>query len=160
MDEECHLSNIKQRVLRPSRHQPQHLSPAVHPEGTQEWNGKNTGPRELRCISKEWLLKLKNSYLPIHRKMLNSLTWDIWFYLISNNLLMLWLSEFVFFFLNKLLYILAALLPLQNFPSELSSCLLELSLQYAHQIQHNPQFFVEQFFSGQQNQQESGKINK
>ena len=53
----------------------------------------------------------------------------------------------------------APLLPLQNIPSELNSCLLGLSLQYAHQIQHNLQFFVVQFFSGQQIQQESGKIN-
>ena len=30
-------------------------------------------------------------HLPIHRKALNSLTWDIWFSLINSNLLMFWL---------------------------------------------------------------------
>ena len=30
-------------------------------------------------------------HLPRHRKVLNSLTWDIWFSLINNNLLMVWL---------------------------------------------------------------------
>ena len=32
--------------------------------------------------------KPRLSHLPIHRKALNSLTWDIWFSLINNNLLM------------------------------------------------------------------------
>ena len=39
-------------------------------------------------------------YLPTHRKALNSLTWDIWFSLINNNLLMFRLPALV----TKLLY--------------------------------------------------------
>ena len=44
---------------------------------------QNVGPRQLRCMWKEWF-----QYLPIQRKMLNPLTWDIWFSLNNNNLLM------------------------------------------------------------------------
>ena len=42
-------------------------------------------------------------HLPIHRKVLNFLTWDIWFSLINNTLLMFRLFPFV----AKLLYNLA-----------------------------------------------------
>ena len=93
----CHFN--KQRILRPSNHQPlswplmmHHKGnsrcrgvggqvatslcgppPVVYPEGLQEREKQNTGPR----------------LLPI-----NSLTWDVWFSLISSNLSMSWLPGF------------------------------------------------------------------
>ena len=50
-------------------------------------------------------------YLPLHRKALNSLTWDTWFSFINSNLLMFWLPGLL---LQKFLDILALLLPLLN----------------------------------------------
>ena len=53
-------------------------------------------------------------HLPIHRKVLNSLTWDVWFSLINSNLLMFWLLGFC---CKKLLYIPAPPFPLWSSPS-------------------------------------------
>ena len=61
--------------------------PRVHPQETQDEKAQDTGTRELRCIITEPRLL----HLPIHRKVLNSLTWGIWFSLINSNLLMSWL---------------------------------------------------------------------
>ena len=97
----CHIS--KQRTLQPSSH---HITatPKVNPGGAQDinkmpfrtvhleetWDKKaqDTGPKYLRCISKEWFQWAQTLYLLIHRKALNSLTWDIWFSLINSTLLM------------------------------------------------------------------------
>ena len=96
----CHIS--KQRMLQPSNH---HI--------TASWT---VSPRELRietgCPPSSTLRKLRMRkhrmlapdtwgayqrndfseprlfHLPIYRKVLNSLTWDIWFSLINRNLLM------------------------------------------------------------------------
>ena len=80
--------------------------PAVSPAETQDVKIQDTGPRELRCLSKEGFNEPRLLHLPIHRKVLNSLTWDIWFSLINSHLLMFptdYLS-----FVAKLLYNLAS----------------------------------------------------
>ena len=58
-------------------------------------------------------------HLPIYRKALNSLAWDIWFSLISSNILMFWLLGPC----CKTSYILAPPLPLWSSLSELSEML-------------------------------------
>lgn len=47
----CHIS--KQRTLQPPRHQPLPRPATVHPEGVQDGKAQDTGPRELRCASRE-----------------------------------------------------------------------------------------------------------
>jgi len=47
----CHIS--KQKMLQPSSQQALQLPSTVHPEGTQDGKEQDTGPRYLRCISKE-----------------------------------------------------------------------------------------------------------
>ena len=76
------------RICPPSSSQPLQPPPVVHSEGTQDGKVPDTSPRQLRCRSKEWFQWAQTSHLPIHRKMLNSLTWDIWFSWINCNLLM------------------------------------------------------------------------
>ena len=57
--------------------------PGVAPWGDKRWEAQDAGPRWLRRISKGYFNKLR---LCIHRKALNSLTWDIWVSLIRDNL--------------------------------------------------------------------------
>ena len=60
------------------------------------WALRNSGWEKCRILAPDsWdAYKTKHfnepglSHLPIHRKALNSLTWNIWFSLINNNLLM------------------------------------------------------------------------
>ena len=73
------------------------------------------GAYQRNDFNEPWLL-----HLSIHRKALNSLTWDVWFSLINSNLLMFRLPCLL---LQKLLYILAPPLPLQSNLSELSEML-------------------------------------
>ena len=64
--------------------------PMVSPKGAQ--NVKNTGywPQDnWEEYERNDFSKLRLLHLPLHGKGLNSLTWDIWFSLINNNLLML-----------------------------------------------------------------------
>ena len=61
---------------------------SVHPEGTRDERTQDTGPRELRCRSKDGFSKPRLLHLSLGRKALNSLTWDIQFSLINSNLLM------------------------------------------------------------------------
>ena len=64
--------------------------PMVSPKGAQ--NVKNIGywPQDnWDAYERNDFSKLRLWLLPLHRKVLNSLTWDIWFSLINNNLLML-----------------------------------------------------------------------
>ena len=70
--------------------QPLQPPPRVQPEGTQNGKEQDTGLRELRCISKEWFQWAQILHLPIHRKALHSLTWDVWFSLINSHLLVFW----------------------------------------------------------------------
>ena len=107
----------------------------VSPKGIQ--NVKNTGywPWVTEIYMKEmtsvtWLL-----HLPIHRKTLNSSTWDIWFSLINNNLLMFRLC------VAKLLYNLDPPLTSSHEFSQgyLRCCLSALSPKHFHQIKYNSQ---------------------
>ena len=98
----CHIS--KQRMLHPSSHQwalrelrmeqdARHLAvslcshpPTVYPEEIQDEKHRILAPDrwgERNDFSQPWFL-----HLPIHRKALNSLTWDVWFSLVYSNLLM------------------------------------------------------------------------
>ena len=78
-----HIS--KQRMLHPSATT---ATPNGAHRGDLGWRKADTGPRELRCISKEWFQWAQTLPLQIHRKVLNSLTYYIWFSLINSNLLM------------------------------------------------------------------------
>ena len=119
----CHIS--KQRMLQASSHyscprgeprgssgwrlmgclppspQPLQPFPAVLPERFPDGNEQAAGTRQPRCLSKGWYQWAQTSHLHIHRKVLNSLTWHIWFSLINNNLLMFRLPALV----AKLLYV-------------------------------------------------------
>ena len=70
------------------------------------------------CPPYNWCTYQRNDFneprllhLPIHRKTLNFLTWDIWFSLINSDLLMFWLPVL---WLQKILHILVPPLLLQN----------------------------------------------
>ena len=52
IDEECcHIS--KQRMLQESSHLPLQPHPSVNPERIQDGEKQDTGPRQLKCKSKE-----------------------------------------------------------------------------------------------------------
>ena len=87
-------------------------SPAV-PKGTQEgkapviWQPSDCNHPLLWALRnsvcsilapESWDAYVKNNFtepkllhLPMHRKVLNSLTWDLWFSLINSNILVFWL---------------------------------------------------------------------
>ena len=104
-----HIS--KQRMLQPSSH---HILAAltVSAEGTQDgnrmpaikasataapqwWTLRRLRMEKYRTLAPEsWgadqrddFIESRLLHLPIHRKALNSLTWDVWFSLINSNLL-------------------------------------------------------------------------
>ena len=105
----CHIG--KQRMWQPSSH---HITATlmVSPEGTQDGNmmptikssdtaatpqrstARKLKVRKHRILAPEsWGAYRRNDFseprllhLPIHRKALNSLTWDVWFSLINSNL--------------------------------------------------------------------------
>ena len=79
-------------MLQPSNLQ---LPLVLLPEGIQGGKKKklDTHPTQLRCVSKEFN-EPRLLHLLIGRKLLNSLTWDVWFSLINSNLLMFWLPGF------------------------------------------------------------------
>ena len=62
----------------------------VHPKGTQEENKQDTDPRQS-AYQRNDFSEPRLRHLPIQRKALNSLPWDIWFSFINNNLLTFWL---------------------------------------------------------------------
>ena len=64
---------------------PRQLQLPCKGEGTQDAKEKDAGPRQLRWISKAWFQWLL--HITIHRRVLHSLTRDVWFSLINNNLL-------------------------------------------------------------------------
>ena len=70
-------------------------------QGNSGWGSTGPWSQRVRCRSKEFFQWAKLLHLPLHREVLNSLTWDVWFSLINSNLLITW-SLF-----QKLLYILA-----------------------------------------------------
>ena len=108
----CHIS--KQRMLQPSSHyscprgepqgslgwrlmaclppspQPLQPFPAVLPGRFPDGKEQAADTRQPRYLSKGWYQWAQTLYLHIHRKVLNSLTWHIWFSLINSNLLKFW----------------------------------------------------------------------
>ena len=108
--------------------------PVVHPGSMQDGKTWGTGPRELRCAFKEWFV-----YLSIHRKVLNSLTWDVWFSLI----IIFWYSDHPVF--NKtpgsISYALRAA-PQATWEAVSWPC----SPQKFHQVKHNSQLLGSAFF--------------
>ena len=78
--------------------------PRVSPEEIQDVTIQDTGPRKLRSYQRNEFSEPRLLHLPIHRKALNSLTWDIWFSLIIT--IILWCSNYLPFVV-KLLYNLA-----------------------------------------------------
>ena len=108
--------------------------PVVHPGSMQDGKTWGTGPRELRCAFKEWFV-----YLSIHRKVKNSLTWDVWFSLI----IIFWYSDHPVF--NKtpgsISYILRAA-PQATWEAVSWPC----SPQKFHQVKHNSQLLGSAFF--------------
>lgn len=140
-----HIS--KERMLQPSSHH-NTAALMVNPDGTQDGHkwaahcqvhlavSHCNHPRwctlmKLR-MRKHWILapdslsayernnfsEPRILYPPIHRRALESLTWDIQFALINNNLLICLLPG-LFYFLQKILYILTpSTLSLWSSPSE------------------------------------------
>ena len=72
-----------QQLAAAATHHTSHPPPGVAPWGVMGWEAQDAGPRWVRRISKGYFNKLR---LCIHRKALNSLTWDIWVSLIRDNL--------------------------------------------------------------------------
>ena len=54
------------------------------------WESRGPWPQRVGYRSKEWFQWARLLHLPIRRKVLNSLAWDIWFSLINSNLLVTW----------------------------------------------------------------------
>ena len=135
----CHIS--KQRMLQPSSH---HIiaTPTASPEGNQDGNRmpdikppdtaaapsprvhlRGLRMRRHRTLAPDsWGTYQRNDFseprllhLPIHRKALSSLTWDVWFPLINSHLLMSRLPGFCC--KNSCMFWL--LLPLRSRPSEI-----------------------------------------
>ena len=68
----------------------QQPSPEVSPEETQDVKNKGYWAliiAEVQVHTKGVISASPESHLPIYRKLLTSLTWDIWFSLINNNFL-------------------------------------------------------------------------
>ena len=87
----CHLAAIKLLSL-----------PKMSPEETQDVKKKQNrklAPDSWGAYQRNDVIEPRLLHLPIHRKALNSLTWNIWFSLIHKKLLMfrlsgLWLPNF------------------------------------------------------------------
>ena len=128
------------------------------PRALRIWAGEkqDTGPRYLRWISKHDFNESRLLHLPIQRKALNSLTWDVSFSLISSHLLMSWdYLGFCFVFCFRGCFLVWFLFLCKTtgsyrfwlFPylsrtipqSYLRGCLPGSSPQYVCQIKHNPQ---------------------
>ena len=72
----CHLAAIRLQPL-----------PTANPEETHAVKTRILAPDSWGAYQKNCFSEPRLLHLPIHEKMLNSLTWDIWFSLIYNNFL-------------------------------------------------------------------------
>lgn len=126
----------------PSSSQPPAATPDGSPGETQDEKARDVSPGELRCRSKEGdgFSKSGPSHLPVHPKVLNSLTWDTWFSLT----LIFWCSNYLVL-LQKFYISWPLILPLWNSLSELGGFLLGLSPQQVHQIKQNSQLLGHAF---------------
>ena len=60
-------------------------TPNGEPQGSSGCEKQRIPTLQLRCIWKEWFHWVQTLDLPTYRKVLNSLTWDIWFSLIHKD---------------------------------------------------------------------------
>ena len=77
--EYCHLEAIRLQPL-----------PMVSPEKTQGVKTQDAGPSGWGVYQRNGFSEPRLLHLPIHRKVLNSLTWLTWLSLINSNFLMSW----------------------------------------------------------------------
>ena len=68
--------------------QPLQSLPTVHIEGIQDGEKQDMTPESWGAFQRNDFSEPSLLHLPTHRKVLNSLTWGIWFSLINSNLLM------------------------------------------------------------------------
>ena len=109
------------------------------------------------CISQECFNEARCLHHLIYRKMINSLTWDVRFSLISNNLLTFWLSG-----------IFVAITPMypgspfdsseQILRAYLRGCLWGLSLQRVHWVKYYSQLLDCAFFQSKEHTIEYKKL--
>ena len=139
--------SIRKRILKPSNHQPLSWSLMVHLEGNSRCRGRNSrcrgGIQDARSllatklpasaatpmVYPEGLQQREKQNTCPRLLSLNSLIWDVWFSLISSNLLIFWLPGFfcLLFVVQKNAYIPDCSLSLWKNPSELPEMLcLEL----------------------------------
>ena len=129
--------SIRKRTWKPSNHQPLSWSLIVHLEGNLRCRGwghrllatKLPASAATPMVYSEGLQQREKQNTSPRLLPLNSLTWDVWFSLISSNLLMFWLPGFFFclLFCKKNTYIPDCSLSLWKNPSELPEMLsLEL----------------------------------
>ena len=129
--------------------------PTKCPEEAQMWKTENTAPDSWGAYQRNDFSEPRLLHLPIHRKALNSLTWDIWFSLINHNLLIARLLIFNLSIFN--LPFVAMLLLIYNLAPPLTSseqfsqgylryCLLGLSPKDFCWIKHNSQVLGSMYF--------------
>ena len=58
----------------------------VHPEGESRWKGTGEATYRWGAYQRDDINEPRLLHLPLHRKVLTSLTWDIWSSFINNNL--------------------------------------------------------------------------
>ena len=113
-----------------------HPLPMGSPEEPRMWK-QDTGCGLQRCVERNNFNELRLLHLPIHRKSLNPLTWDIWFPLINNNLLIFRLPALCY---KTSIWPSPFLSSSEQFSQDhLRCCLLGLSPKSFCQIKHNAQ---------------------
>ena len=128
-------------MLQPSNLQ---LPLVLLPEGIQGGKKKKAGysPYTVKVHIKgiQWTRLL---HLLIGRKLLNSLTWDVWFSLINSNLLMFWLPGFC---CKTLLYPGSSLTSSERFLRTMWEVVFRASiLSFVCQTKHNSQLLGHAF---------------
>ena len=88
------LRELKKQTNKKKKHLPSSSRglqplPTVSPEETQNVKTKDAGPGSWGAYQRNDFSEHRPLHILIHRK-LNSLTWDIWFSLVSNHILMSW----------------------------------------------------------------------
>ena len=110
-------------------------SQLAHPEGIQDGEKQDTGPRWPRGLWKEWFQQAQTlATSPYTEKVLNSLTWEVWFPLINSNFLMF--RSPGFYCQTSVPWLL--LYCFEAVPqSDLRGCISDFSLRKIHWIKHN-----------------------
>ena len=122
-------------------------TPNYAPWGDLEWKKKK---KKILTFVVKVHIKEEISMRPesgIHRKVLNTLTWDVWFLLIKSKHLMFWLLVFCLkTHISWLIPYLYGAIP----QSYKKGCLPSLHPQKFCHIKHNSQLLICAFFSWQQ----------